>query len=164
MADIAVKAVEDWIGMLSDDRLVFKVAPCPKELYYHSLQTTMFIIAMQTIPNRTPPLMSFVDNLFRGFTDQELKMLPQFRKEWTPNVIPVWTGSTDIPDADKPEAKWEHLVATKKAFDFLKKKLMEFTEPLPLSRPILDDSPDWVYEEEDDPDLMEDLRKLENVK
>ena len=156
MVDIAVKAVEDWIGTLSDDRLVFRVAPYPKELYYRSLQTTMFIIALQTIPNRTPPLMSFVDNMLQGFTDQEFKILPEFRKEWTPNVIPVWTGSTDIPDGDKPEAKWEHLVAIKKAFEFLKNKLMEFTEPLPLLITI--------EEEEDDPDLIEDLRRLDDVK
>ena len=155
MTEIPVKAIKDWIGVLSDDRIVFKTPPYTKDQYYSALERSMFMEAEEAIP--MPPikmmeygddqLHKYADDFYPGDFHRAIDELTEFRQQWTPNIVPLW-------DADHEQAKWDHLVALKRMFEFVKPKVTQFLIPRPDAH-----SPDWVdeiiamYEEEEEEEL-----------
>ena len=165
-----VEAVETWIGWLNDEDLEYETAPCQADKYYKALNITMCMIAMEALGSPPREMLDYTEERMKNFSKfyfdgddkPAIEYLRDFRKQWRPNVVPMWkdegfSPKTEIDEEDKDNAKFHHLVVLKSQFERMKRLAMPI--PRPDSHPIpmrKDDSPDWldelilIYEEEEE--------------
>ena len=173
-----VEAVETWIGWLNDEHLEYKTAPCQSDKYYKAMNITMCMIAMEALGNPPREMLDYTEERIKGFSEfyfdgndeQAIDFLRDFRRDWRPNVVPVWedegySPKVQIDEEDKEDAKLHHVVTLKSQFDRMKKMALPIFRPDSHPPRRQNDSPDWVDEviaayeeeaEETDPEIEEE--------
>ena len=129
-----IEAVETWMGWLNDEDLEYKTAPCESSQYYTALSITMCMIAMEAMENAPLEMLRFTEGqmemlskyFFDGDDKRATEFLMDIRKNWRPNIVPVWdvsSGEDADPkvEIDEEDAKFHHLTVLKGSFEQMKR-------------------------------------------
>ena len=133
------------------------------------------MIAMEAIENPPVEMLEYTEERMKNFSKfyfheddkQTTEFLLGFRKQWRPNVVPMWkdegfSPKTEIDEEVKEDAKFRHLMVLRSQFERMKRLALGLSPPRvfrPDSHPVpmrKDDSPDWInalvliYEEEEE--------------
>ena len=69
MSDVPIKAIEDWIGLLTDDRLVFKTTPYAKDQYYSALERSMFMTGEEAMSMPPFKMLQYGEDQLHKYAD-----------------------------------------------------------------------------------------------